>query len=93
LVQNGEANIPLWMEPLDGNSSDNVSFHKTAKRVKQFINKLHDAPEGLCFVVDAAFYTPEKLAELDSVYWITRVPAKIKEARQLLSAPEKYCLA
>jgi transposase len=26
LVQGGSANIPLWMEPLDGNSSDKVSL-------------------------------------------------------------------
>ena len=88
LIQNGEANIPLWMEPLDGNTSDTTSFHKTVHRVKGFIDKLKDAPDGLCFVVDAAFYAPEKLAELDSVYWITRVPAKLKEAKQLLSIPK-----
>ena len=70
LIQNGEANIPLWMEPLDGNTSDTTSFHKTVHRVTGFIDKLKDAPDGLCFVVDAAFYAPEKLSELDSVYWI-----------------------
>ena len=89
LIQNGEANIPIWMEPLDGNTNDTTSFHKTAHRVKSFISKLKDAPEGICFVVDAAFYVPEKLAELDSVYWITRVPAKLNEAKQLLSTQQE----
>jgi transposase len=27
LTQGGVANIPLWMEALDGNSSDKSSFH------------------------------------------------------------------
>src|SRR3990167_630037 len=44
-------------------------------------------PEGLCFVVDAAFYVPERLAELNNVFWITRVPAQLKEAKALLNKP------
>jgi len=84
LTQGGVANIPLWMEPLDGNSSDKASFHETVKKVQAFTKNLHSMPEGLCFVVDAAFYVPEKLAQLDDVYWITRVPAQLKEAKNWL---------
>ena len=88
LTQGGVANIPLWMEALDGNSSDKASFHATVKKVQAFTKRLHAAPDGLCFVVDAAFYVPEKLAELDDVYWITRVPAQLNEARAWLKKPE-----
>lgn len=84
LTQGGEANIPLWMEALDGNSSDKTSFHATVKKVQEFTNPLHAEPDGLCFVVDAAFYVPEKLAELNDVHWITRVPAQLNEARTWL---------
>jgi transposase len=84
LTQGGVANIPLWMEPLDGNSSDKTSFHDTVKKVQAFTKNLHSMPEGLCFVVDAAFYSPEKLAQLDDVHWITRVPAQLKEAKNWL---------
>lgn len=87
LTQGGVANIPLWMEALDGNSSDKASFHETVKRVQAFTKKLESAPDGLCFVVDAAFYTPEKLAELNDVHWITRVPAQLKEACAWLKTP------
>lgn len=87
LTQGGVANIPLWMEALDGNSSDKASFHATVKKVQEFTKRLHSAPEGLCFVVDAAFYVPEKLAELEDVHWITRVPAQLKEAKNLLKTP------
>lgn len=87
LTQGGVANIPLWMEALDGNSSDKTSFHETVKKVQTFIQKLEAAPDNLCFVVDAAFYTPEKLAELNDVYWITRVPAQLKEACTCLKTP------
>lgn len=87
LTQGGKANIPLWMEALDGNSSDKTSFHETVKKVQRFTEQLQAAPEGLCFVVDAAFYVPEKLAELNGVHWITHVPAQLKEAKVLLKTP------
>lgn len=84
LTQGGIANIPLWMEPLDGNSSDKTSFHETVKKVQQFTKQLNLMPDGLCFVVDAAFYVPEKLGQLNDVHWITRVPAQLKEAKNWL---------
>lgn len=87
LVQGGPANIPLWMEALDGNSSDKVSFQKTVRKVQAFISSLECLPEGLCFVVDAAFYVPERLAELSNVFWISRVPAQMSEAKALLNKP------
>lgn len=87
LVQGGAANIPLWMEALDGNSSDKSSFQKTVRRVQSFASSLKGMPEGLCFVVDAAFYVPEQLAKLNNVFWITRVPAQLKEAKTLLAKP------
>jgi transposase len=88
LVQGGAANIPLWMEPLDGNASDKSSFQKTVIKVQAFASSLRGMPEGLCFVVDAAFYVPERLAELNNVFWITRVPAQLKEAKILLTKPK-----
>ena len=87
LVQGGAANIPLWMEPLNGNSSDKASFQETVRKVQAFASSLEGMPEGLCFVVDAAFYVPKRLAELNNVFWITRVPAQLKEANALLSKP------
>jgi transposase len=87
LTQGGVANIPLWMEALDGNSSDKKSFHETVKKVQAFTKKLHTMPDGLCFVVDAAFYVPEKLSELNDVHWITRVPGQLKEAKAWLKTP------
>ena len=82
LIQGGEANLPLWMEALDGNSSDKKSFHETVSKVKEFMNGLKGAPDNLCFVVDSAFYDIKKLAELDAVHWITRVPATVKDAQE-----------
>lgn len=87
LVQGGAANIPLWMEALDGNSSDKKSFQETARKMKAFTQKLQNMPDNLFFVVDAAFYVPKQLAQLDDVFWLTRVPAQLKEAKALLNTP------
>jgi transposase len=39
-------------------------------------------------VIRSAFYVPERLAELNNVFWITRVPAQLKEAKALLNKPK-----
>ena len=87
LVQGGAANIPLWMEALDGNSSDKTSFQETVRKIQAFTKNIQNMPDNLFFVVDAAFYVPEKLAQLNDVFWITRVPAQLKEAKTLLNTP------
>lgn len=87
LTQISEANLPIWFEALDGNVSDKKSFQETVRRIQDFQKALTKAPSQLFFIADAAFYTPKKLAELDSVKWITRVPATHKEAKELLLKP------
>jgi len=88
LTTGGVANLPLWMESLDGNSSDRKSFHETVKRVKSFMETLEKAPDNLCFIVDAAFYDAKKLSKLDNVRWITRVPALLTSAKEYLYQPK-----
>lgn len=63
MAQMGPATIPVWMEALDGNSSDKKSFQETVRNVQSFIAGLENAPDNLCFVVDSTFYVPEKLAK------------------------------
>lgn len=89
LTQGGVANLPLWMEALDGNSSDKRSFHETVQRVKQFTSKLDNAPDDICFVVDAAFYDVEQLKLLDTVNWITRVPATLNACKSWLHSADE----
>jgi len=89
LVQGGDANIPLWMEALDGNSSDKTSFQETVRKIQAFTKNIQNMPDNLFFIVDAAFYVPEKLAQLNDVCWITRVPAQLNEAKALLNTPSR----
>lgn len=79
-VSLGKAGLPVWMEALDGNSSDKKTFSKTVKRVDSFYQQIEAAP-AMCFIADSALYN-EKLDELN-VDWLTRVPESYSEAKLL----------
>jgi len=83
LVVNGSSSIPLWMEPLDGNSSDKVSFHDTIKNVEGFRAQI-DVKGKFKWIADAALYTKEKLLKSNDYVWVTRVPENITEAKALV---------
>ena len=84
LVVTGDSRFPLWMEALDGNSSDKVNFHETLSRVKAFQAQMTHRSSSK-WVADSALYTKEKLAKTDDYLWLTRVPETLKEAKQLVT--------
>lgn len=88
LVVNGPAELPLWMEALDGNSSDRTSFHETIKRVRDFQAQLAvDTP--FKWVADSALYSKDKLLASNDYLWLCRVPETIKRAKTLVSTPSE----
>jgi len=84
LVVNGPAEIPLWMEPLSGNSSDKKSFHETIARVKAFQKQI-DCETKFKWVGDSALYSKEHLLKDNGYLWLTRVPETIGEAKTLVT--------
>jgi transposase len=82
LVMNGPAHIPIWMEGLDGNSSDKTNFHETIKKMREFQKELN-FEEDFTVVADSALYTLDKLLAQDYL-WICRIPETIKEAKSLV---------
>lgn len=83
LITTGESSFPIWMEGLNGNSSDKTSFHQSIKAVEKFQKDLKDAPP-FYWVADSALYTKDKLlAHKNSVRWLTRVPETIAAAKYL----------
>lgn len=84
-VSLGKHTIPIWMEALDGNSSDKKSFPETVKRVNAFYKQVESA-QKMCFVADSALYG-ENLDELN-VDWLTRVPENYREAKLLCERVE-----
>lgn len=79
-VSLGKSALLIWMEALDGNSSDKKSFPETVKRVNEFYKQVESAPK-MCFVADSALYG-DQLSELN-VDWLTRVPENYSEAKLL----------
>jgi transposase len=88
LVVNGPAGMPIWMEPLDGNSSDKKSFHETVKKVRAFQKQI-DMDRNFKWVADSALYTADKLLANNDYLWLTRVPETVGEARELVSKADE----
>jgi transposase len=88
LVVNGPADLPLWMEPLSGNSSDKASFHETIRQVEAFRNQI-DCEAPFKWVADSALYSKDHLLKSNDYIWLTRVPETLSEAKALISMPEE----
>jgi transposase len=86
LVVNGPADMPLWMEPLSGNSSDKASFTETIKQVQAFQAQM-DVKTRFKWVADSALYSKEHLLKNNDYCWLTRVPETITEAKRLVATP------
>jgi transposase len=80
LVVNGPSSMPLWMEPLSGNSSDKTSFHKTIKKVQEFQQQIN-VDKNFKWIADSALYVKEKLLKNNGYLWACRVPETLKEAK------------
>jgi transposase len=88
LVVNGPSSIPLFMEPLSGNSSDKTSFHETIVRVKALKEQLN-TDKNFKWIADSALYVKDKLLKKEQAYlWVTRVPETIRETKKLLEKEE-----
>ena len=75
--------IPLFVRALDGNSSDKKVLIKTIKELTQNLN----LDERVYHVADSAFYTEDNVKEIGTnAFFISRVPATINEAKELLMA-------
>lgn len=88
LVVNGPSAMPIWMEALDGNSSDKASFHETIKKVREFQDQIN-LEKKFKWISDSALYAEDKLLKSNDYLWLTRVPETIKEARQLLEKSDR----
>lgn len=82
LITSQQSALPLWLEALDGNSSDKKSFPAT---VAAYCRQLAEA-ELPWFIMDSASYSKENLAQWGRVRWLTRVPETIAAAKRALQA-------
>jgi transposase len=87
LVVNGPSNMPIWMDALDGNSSDKKEFHETIRKVRAFQKEL-DMKGNFKWVADSALYSADRLLSENDYLWLTRVPETVAEAREWVSRPD-----
>ncbi len=83
LICERQAGIPLLMEPLSGNSTDAVSFRDT---IRAHIAELRHDVKLDYLIADSALYSAETLQALSAVKWISRVPATLSLAREMIQA-------
>lgn len=87
LVVENSAGIPLQMEVLSGNTSDKTSFREQIARhiaCWKAANASWEERAPVCWVADSALYTAETLQKISDHYWISRVPASIREAQEVI---------
>lgn len=84
LITENQAGIPVYMQAASGNINDAEGFKKI---VKAHIKSLKAAQRSRYFIADAALYVAETIQSLDQQkqHFITRVPQKITQAKQLIS--------
>jgi transposase len=80
LITSQQSALPLWLEVLDGNSSDKKSFPAS---VHAYCQQLAEG-EQPWFVMDSASYSKENLGQWGEVRWLTRVPETIGAAKRAI---------
>ncbi len=84
LMSSSQADLPVWMSVLSGNTSDKKHFCEV---IQQFSKELSEGNEETYFVMDSAMYTgPNVKAMPEEVKWISRVPETITEAKELIES-------
>jgi transposase len=84
LVVEHQAGIPRLMQPLSGNSHDGQAF---GQGISDHMAQLHPTSNPTALVADSALYSADNLQKLaeTSLTWITRVPATLTEAQEVLA--------
>src|SRR4030095_10671138 len=92
LVVEHQAGIPVLMQPLSGNSHDGKAFGQV---VSDHIAQLRTTCPSAYLVPDSALYSPDNLQKLADtrLKWITRVPATLTEAQEVLAQAQPATMA
>jgi hypothetical protein len=73
-----DGDIPLYLRVGDGNETDSAIFAQLTREFRQ------QWDIDALFVADAALYTAGNLAQMEQLRWVSRVPATLTSAKQLL---------
>jgi transposase len=84
LATTHEGDIPLFMQPLNGNSSDKVSLLAAITAIQTHLRETDE--EASVYVADNGVYSEANMRQLNQagVKWISRVSETLTEAKTLL---------
>ena len=80
MITSGDGDVPLYLRVGNGNDADPAVFTEVIAQFQQ----QWKAAKPKVYVADAALYNEENLIALGQTPWISRVPATIAEAQQLM---------
>jgi transposase len=91
LITSGDGDVPLYLRVGNGNDADQAVFTEVIAEFQQ----QWQAAKPEVYVADAALYSEENLVALGETPWISRVPATIAEAQQLMQSlpPEMFSVS
>ena len=78
LMCSGDGDIPPYLRVGDGNETDSAVFARLILEFKQ------QWDVDALFVADAALYTADHLQQMAQLRWVSRVPATLTSAKDLL---------
>ncbi|NJL56774.1 IS1634 family transposase [bacterium] len=78
LMCSGDGEVPLYLRVGSGNESDQATF---VERIKEFREQWQS---DAVFVADTALYSSTNIQAMTEMQWLTRAPATIKEAQELM---------
>ena len=82
LITSGDGDVPLYLRVGNGNDADQAVFTKVIDQFQQ----QWTAAQPSVYVADAALYNEDNLKALGETPWISRVPATIAAAQQLMQS-------
>lgn len=86
LICANTTSIPLYLNTLSGNTSDKTSMPEMAQA---YLDQFAANETMPVLVADSALYSSDAIKKVSQVRWVTRVPATITEAKDLLAATTK----
>ena len=92
LLVSADGGIPLFMQALNGNSSDKTVFRQTVTNFRKGLKV--NLKEVTYWVADSCFYTAATIKPVGTdVQWISRVPGTLKEAKEVTEKTALQLLA
>ena len=86
LATTHDGDVPLFLQPLDGNSSDKVSLLEAITTIQRQLRE--SGEEASVYVADNGVYSESNIRQLNQagVKWVSRVSETLTEAKTLLQA-------